>query len=334
MRHDYPSSVLIAGGKPAGGVASFAEGLRCGFTELGIPVEVAPPAIVLRRLGELRDPHVLKILSLAAWFAAPVAKRAICMAHGFPCVASQGWARTAAILAAIRLANASRGAQVVEVSEYSALHMEQIFGMRIDAVIHNPVNPLFLEPRGEQNGPRQAITYVGRLHCSKNVDRLLPAMRDVLDRNPGLRASIIGDGPMRPELEKIVAGDKRVEFLGALAPAQVRERLRETRVFVSGNPTEPFGIAYLEALSQGCAVVMPACGGGLEIAPDLIGNRVQLFSTSLIRAEISAAIENALAEPPRPMQMASYSPRGVAEAYLAVDARFSQQGFFRSRVHR
>ena len=32
-----PKKVLIAGGKPAGGVASFAEALRCGFTELGIP---------------------------------------------------------------------------------------------------------------------------------------------------------------------------------------------------------------------------------------------------------------------------------------------------------
>jgi glycosyltransferase involved in cell wall biosynthesis len=321
-----PDKVLISGGKPGGGLASFAEALRIGFTEIGIVAEVAPPANLLRRVGELRNPRILKILSTSAVFASPVARRALCIAHGFPSPALQGWPTTLAILASLRLANSSRGAQLVTVSEYSASHLRSIFGLHVDAVIHNPVLSLFLEHTPASECKRQAILFVGRLHKAKNVDRILPALRDVLDENPGLCAWIIGDGPMRRELESIAAGDERIEFLGVQAPAQVKDRLRRSHVLVSGNPEEPFGIVYLEALSQGCAVAMPATGGGLEIAPELIGKQILLFPASISRAGVASAIRKALLASPRPVALVDYSPRSVAETYLALGGMFSSNG--------
>lgn len=328
MNYDYPTRVLISDGNPGGGVASFAEALRSGFAELGLPAEVAAPSNILLRPAELRDPGVLKILSLAAVFAAPLARRSLCMAHGFPCAALQGWPRMIAILASYRLATASCGTQLVTVSEYSALHLRTIFGLRVDAVVHNPMQPVFLEARPGTEPRREAITFVGRLHAAKNLHRLLPAIRDVLDENPGLLAWVVGEGPMRKGLERIVAGDDRVEFAGALKAPQVRDRLRRSRVFVSGNPAEPFGIAYMEALSQGCAVAMPASGGGLEIAPKLIGRGIQLFSVSLARADVASALRKALLETPVRAPLGDYSARSVAEAYLTIDARFSPNGTY------
>jgi glycosyltransferase involved in cell wall biosynthesis len=329
-----PKKVLIADGKPGGGLASFAEALRYGFAELGLPAEVAAPSNILRRPGELRDPEVLKILSTSAVFAAPFSRRAMCMAHGIPCAELQGWPTTLAVLASFRLATASRGSQLVAVSEYSALHLRAIFGLHVDAVIHNPVHPLFLEAMPETESEREAIIYAGRLHCSKNIDRLLPAMRDVLDENPGLVAWIVGDGPIRSELERIAAGDTRIEFLGTLTANQVRSRLRRSRVFVSACPTEAFGIAYIEALSQGCAVAMPISGGGLEIAPELIGSRIQLFATLLTRGGIASALRKALLALPKRVALSAYSPRSVAEAYLAAEARFNTQGIFQAEAGR
>lgn len=332
MSYITPRKVLIAGGKPAGGVASFAEALRCGFQELGFPVEVAPPTDILWRLRELRDPGVLKILSLEAVFGAPFARRAICVSHGIPCAAHQGWSTTLAVLASLRMANASTGAQLIAVSGYTAIHLQSIFRLRIDAVIHNAVHPLFHEENPADEATREAITYVGRLHISKNVDRLLPALRDVLDENPCMRAWIIGEGPMRTALERLAEGDDRIRFLGALQPIQVREKLRQTRVFVSANPVEPFGIAYLEALIQGCAVAMPASGGGLEVAPELIGGRIQLFGASLLRSDIACALRRALMAESEAISLAAYSAREIATAYLAADSRFNHQGRFSPMV--
>jgi len=327
-----PSRVLISGGRETGGVRSFAEALQAGFQGLGIAAEVIPPSGLARRWRQLRNPRILKILSTTAVFAAPVSRRALCMAHGIPCAAHQGWPRTLAILASFWLANAARGVQLVAVSGYTALHLQAIFGLRVDATIRNPMRPLYFDILPLQEGRREAITYVGRLHKSKNVDKLVPALRDVLDENPGMRAWIVGDGPMRTSLECLADGDDRIEFLGALSPVQVREVLRHSRVFVSANPVEPLGIAYLEALSQGSTVVMPASGGGLEIAPGQIGGGVHLFAASMTREEIASALRKALLAKPNPVPLASYSARAVAEAYLAADARFSAKGNFQAET--
>jgi glycosyltransferase involved in cell wall biosynthesis len=335
MSYCYPQKVLITGGREAGGLRSFAEALRIGFLDLGIPTEIVSPLQMLLRRTDLWDFRVLKILSTTAVFAAPISRRAICVAHGFPCVAHSGWLKTLGVLASLELANACPGAQLVAVSEYSSLQLRTIFNLRLDGVIHNPVQSLFLDPFDSGGASpetdwasRDAITYAGRLDRSKNVDRLLPAMQDLLNENRGLRAWIIGGGPARASLERIAAGDTRVEFLGCLPSLEVRARLRRTKVFVSGSPTEPFGIVYLEALSQGCAVAMPASGGGLEIAPQLIGSRIHLFPASMARASVTGALRQGLTLARREETVLAYSPRVVAEAYLAADARFSAKGTF------
>ena len=206
-------------------------------------------------------------------------------------------------------------------------------GLRVDGTIRNPMLPLFVEPGPETVAARMAVTFVGSLHHGKNIHRLLPAMRDVLNENAGLRAWIVGAGSMREELERISGGDERIEFLGELNALEVRERLRRSRVFISGCPHEAFGIAFLEALSQGCAVAMPASGGGLEIAPELIGNRIQLFSPAATRETVSAALRRALVAAPRMAQLAAYTACAVAQEYLHADARFTAQGIFHAEAY-
>lgn len=50
-----------------------------------MPVEIISPSRIFSRLQELRDPRILKILSTTAIYAAPFARRSICMAYGVPC---------------------------------------------------------------------------------------------------------------------------------------------------------------------------------------------------------------------------------------------------------
>ena len=127
---------------------------------------------------------------------------------------------------------------------------------------------------------RHAITSLSPGGCtpSKALNRSFPPSAPFSARASGLRAAIIGDGELRPKLQAAAPANSRIEFTGPLPQSEVRAWLRRTRVFVSGCETEALGIGYLEALSQGCAVVMPACGGGLEIAPELIGSAIHLYS--------------------------------------------------------
>jgi glycosyltransferase involved in cell wall biosynthesis len=317
MKMEAPSKVLITGGREVGGLSAFASGLSEGFTALGFPTEVVPSAGIFRRWRELRDVRVLKILSTTAVFATPFARRAICVAHGFPRADAQGWIRMLAILSSLKLANSFPHTQLVAVSDYVAAHLRGLFNLRVDAVIRNPVQSCFLEPADESD-ERRYVTYVGRLLSAKNVHRLLPAMCDLQRENPGLRICIIGDGPLRAELESSFRTDPPIEFTGDLDPLQVRRYLQRTKVFVSGNEMEPFGITYLEALSQGCAVGMPACGGGVEIAPDFVGTRVQLLPLSFERQAVLSALRRALNSNGAPISLAGYAPKAVAKAYLEI----------------
>ncbi len=335
MKMEAPSKVLITGGREVGGVSSFAEGLHEGFADLGIPSEVILPSRILWRWRDLRDPKVLKILSTTAVYAAPFARRAICMAHGIPRAHRRGGLRMLAVLGTWKLANVCSGTQLVSVSMYTAVHLEALFNLRSDGVIRNPVKPIFLEPLVEPEQVRRYITFAGRLDSCKNLHRLLPSIGDLLDETPGLRVCIIGEGAQREELEDAVKGDSRFEFKGYVDDLGLRTWLRRTKVFVSGNETEGLGIAYLEALRQSCGVVMPASGGGLEVALDQIGRSVHLLPLSFARTEVLSVLRRSLASPCAPIPMTTYSAAEVAKAYLQVDSRFALNGKFAGyKMHR
>ena len=327
MQINPPKHVIITGGHEVGGLASFAEGLQIGFSTLGIRADIVTPSSVFTMYRALRDPNILKILSTTAVFAAPLARRAICMAHGVPRVDAQGWTRLSALIGSFKLANACAGAQVVSVSHYTASTLRAIFAIQSDAVIHNPLKPLYLERLPQDQAAREYITYAGRLDIAKNVHRMLPAVKDLLDQTPGLRAVIIGDGRERKRLEAMVSGDSRFEFRRGVDDFWVRDCLRKTRIFVSGNEVEGFGIAYLEAMTQGCIVAMPGSGGGIEIHPDQVGRSVRLLPLSWNRDEMVAVFKEALMETWSPVSTVRYTPEAVARAYLNVDANFTPDGW-------
>lgn len=326
MTYEHPSKVLITGGREIGGVGSFAEALRIGFNGIGIPVEIISPSRVLMRIRELRDSRVLKILSTSAVFAAPFARRSICMAHGVPRVGAQGWLKFTSIIGSYKLATFCAGTQLVSVSYYTASTLRALFNVNADAVIYNAAKPLFLEPSNEGEAKRNYITYVGRLIEAKNLHRILPAIRDLMDETPALRMCIIGSGPQRAELEAIIGGDDRFEFKGTPDDETVRNWLRRTRVFVSGNEVEGFGIAYLEAMTQGCVVAMPGSGGGLEIASENVGRSVQLLPLSWNRHEILSVLRRAWSATPRPVSTTPFTASVAARGFLAVDGRFDMNG--------
>src|SRR5258708_25223536 len=236
-----PEKVLITGGHEVGGVASFAEGLAQGFVALGIPSEIIPPSGILSHWHDLRDPKVLKILSTTAVYAAPFVRRAICMAHGIPRMNRRGGLRMLGILATWKLANVCSGTQLVSVSMYTAVHLEALFNLRSDGVILNPVKSVFLEAPEEPEQERRYITFAGRLDPCKNMHRLLPAVRDLLDENSGLRVCIVGEGSEKAALMNAVEGDSRFELRGYVDDLELRMWLGRPKGFWSGTEQEGCG---------------------------------------------------------------------------------------------
>jgi alpha-1,6-mannosyltransferase len=105
------------------------------------------------------------------------------------------------------------------------------------------------------------LLYVGRLAPEKNLELLIDTVALLEDSSAGAFHLVVGgEGPLRAHLERDCA--RRIPgaacFLGHIGDRQqLAEVYANCDVFVHPNPREPFGIAPLEAMSSGLALVAP-----------------------------------------------------------------------------
>jgi alpha-1,6-mannosyltransferase len=118
----------------------------------------------------------------------------------------------------------------------------------------------------------RVLLYAGRISPEKNVRLLIDLIRELGHQSENNYHLIVaGDGPalddLRAESRRQVPG--KITFLGHLGDKLELARLyANADVFVHTNPNEPFGIAPLEALASGLALVAPNAGGVLSYAND------------------------------------------------------------------
>jgi glycosyltransferase involved in cell wall biosynthesis len=309
--------VIISGGREIGGLNSFASALADGFREINIEVEVLSiKDIALGRKKGLRDSNILKIFSTKAVFLSPLSKNSICVAHGFPRLDGQSFLTWAMILFSFWIAK--KASILVSVSYYVKRHLTACYDIQPDYVIYNPVSNLFLNSNTNDNS-REYITYIGRFHKVKKVELFINPLKKVLDTNPNMKVILVGHGDEKNNILDLISGDSRFEILDSLSHSKIRELLENTKVFFSGCETEALGISYIEALSQGANVVMPNSGGGLEIAPNLIGSRIFTYSLKEDFDEIVDVFYNALAiEENKYFSAQNFSAKIVAREYLKL----------------
>ena len=107
---------------------------------------------------------------------------------------------------------------------------------------------------GEPDTP--LLLTVSRLAVEKKVDFLAK----VIERFPGARLAIVGDGPDRARLERRFAGSKTT-FTGYLRGQELAQAYASADLFLYGSETETMGNVVMEAMASGLPVLAPAAGG-------------------------------------------------------------------------
>lgn len=174
--------------------------------------------------------------------------------------------------------------------------------------------------------PRFDVVSVGNLVPKKRFDLVVECAR----RRPDLRFAIVGDGPMRSELEKSISGGglTNISILGRQRPEIVAEILRGSRLFLSTSEEEGAPTAALEAMAIGLPVVL-APANEFEWLTNRGANG--LITTAWSIAEFGEKIDLLLNDEPRRREMGKRNRAQWREhTWENIAARLT--GLMRARV--
>jgi L-malate glycosyltransferase len=132
-----------------------------------------------------------------------------------------------------------------------------------------PVDRQALRARlGLKEGRRYVVT-IARFHPVKDHRTLLQAFSEVARAHPDADLLLVGDGPLRADLERYVSDlglTSRVLFMGIRD--DVADLLRASDIFALTSVSEASSITLLEAMASHLPVVVTAVGGNPEIVRD------------------------------------------------------------------
>jgi len=112
------------------------------------------------------------------------------------------------------------------------------------------------------------VLCVARLSAEKGHLVLIDAMAELRARGIEVHCTLVGDGPMRTEIERRIEqcnARKLISLTGALEPARVSEFYRSANVFVLPSFSEGVPVVLMEAMALECPVVATSVGGVPEL---------------------------------------------------------------------
>lgn len=210
--------------------------------------------------------HVLPV-GTAAWFVWLVTRLPyVVLVHGLDITLAREsvWKRWL-------VARVLRSAQSVVANSEAVANRVRITWPKIHPAVITPGVELRRFPEREDarealgiEAQKRVVVTIGRLISRKGMDTLVQAMRHL----PGVELFVVGDGPERASLEKLVAAcaPGRVSILGEVSDEVRDQVLAAADVFAflprdEVRDIEGFGIVCLEAALAGLPVVATQVGG-------------------------------------------------------------------------
>jgi glycosyltransferase involved in cell wall biosynthesis len=147
---------------------------------------------------------------------------------------------------------------VISTSTRDDLVARGIDARRIDVVLCGLDHARFRRLPDVARDPVPTLVHFGRMRRYKAIDVVIRALAIVRRSVPAARLVIVGDGPDRARLERVVRreglGDA-VEFAGRMSGDAMVRLLNRCHVFLNASPKEGWGLTVVEANACGVPVV-------------------------------------------------------------------------------
>lgn len=180
--------------------------------------------------------------------------------------------------------------KVLSVSKALADNIKDKFSVDVD-VVPNIVDISAFEYRKKEKD-KNLFYFVstGNLIFNKRMDLLIKSFYNCFNNYSNVKLYIFGEGPERNNLEKLICEFKlnNQVFLPGLKPRnELADKYSESDCFVLASRRETFGVAYIEAMAMGLAVIATKCGGPEDFVNENNGllvdadNEIQLSKAML-----------------------------------------------------
>lgn len=165
----------------------------------------------------------------------------------------------------------------------------------IGAHASGPVTPEEIERVQRRFGGRRIVFGLGRMTPYKGWDVLIEAARLLA---PGAVIVVAGGGPLLPRYRELAARaglSERIQFIGPLSARRVDVHFAACALFCMASTTraEAYGVAVLEAMARGCAVVstaIPGSGIGWLQQPGVTGLQVPVGDAEALAGAINTLL--------------------------------------------
>ena len=162
---------------------------------------------------------------------------------------------------------------IITVSEYLAKEVALRGGRNLETIYNGQAPIFFVDPTSARHQFREqwgisadalVIGTIGRLHPTKGQITLIKAATELRLKFPKLHLLIIGEGPLRPNLELELKRNAIPYTMTGFLPLAYHA-LPAMDLFVLPSVSEGMGLVLLEALQAGVPIVASAVGGIPEV---------------------------------------------------------------------
>jgi glycogen(starch) synthase len=189
-------------------------------------------------------------------------------------------------------------------------------------VIPNPVD-LSKFQQNDHEPRNKDLVFLGRLVSDKGCDLLIEALAQLKLRGIRPSLTIIGDGPERMVLERLVIAlnlSGQIVFADAPTSEEVSKLLHSHKIMVvPSRYEESFGIVALEGAACGC-IVLGSDGGGLAEAIGPAGSTFRRGDIGDLTSKLCVLLQTPVDRDEKAIaaHLALHHPARVAKSYLDV----------------
>lgn len=163
-------------------------------------------------------------------------------------------------------------------------------------VIPNGIDEFWHQNKGENNVGKDkkflSLIYYGDIDRNKNIETTIKAIDILIKRGYEIEFHVIGKIKDK-KYEKLINAKEFVQYHDFVPKEELVYYVRNAHIFIMPSKSETFGLAYVEAMSQGVPVIYSK-GQGFDKQFDegQVGYHVKTNSSKEIACAIEKIIEN------------------------------------------